>query len=113
MDQGYAMKWAQGKISDSDYFAGIRYLIQHGFLERATQAQTAPVSSNIIQQPKNCQDRNFPKVDWHGCNFSGAQLSHIEISNSNLEGVNLSYANLYKAYAVNAALKHAIWITLI
>src|SRR5579872_1944680 len=109
-------KWvAEGKISESDYIEEIQYVLQHGWLrlEPKEEAGNPPgrltPSLETIQagQPKNCQDVNFPKVDWSNCNFSGAPLSNADLHDANLVGINLSGADLEKAYLLNTHLENS------
>jgi uncharacterized protein YjbI with pentapeptide repeats len=59
-----------------------------------------------------CDDKAEPKVDWHGCDRHGANLSGAKLSGANLSGAKLSGANLTNAklnyvYLVGAKLTDA------
>ena len=111
-----AKLWVEGKISDGQYLQGISLFVQNRFLsswmpqENSTivkPSQNMTQSSLPYQKSKNCNDQNFPLVDWHGCDHSNAYLSHADLNNANLQGVNLSHANLLKAYLTEAHLNNA------
>src|SRR6476660_1027264 len=57
--------WSEGKISDSEYVSGIKYLIQHGMIQ--LEPKKNPAIKTIDVPDKNCLDRTFPKVNWANC----------------------------------------------
>ncbi len=66
-------------------------------LSSNTQSNKTISASNIISHSKNCNDQNFPMVNWNGCDYSGAYLSHADLSDAELEGTDLSHSDLMKA----------------
>jgi len=102
-------KWlADGKISDSEFMAGIKYLIQHQIIQLSSNQNVLATSSISISSPaKHCLDRTFTKVDWSNCNFSGANLKKVNLANSNLMGIDFSNANLEKAFLVKTNMEGA------
>ena len=109
--------WADGKISDSEYLEGIKYLIQHKIIQLSSKQNLLTTNSSSISSmakpplssapAKNCLDRTFPKVDWSNCDFSGANLKKADLAMSNLRGINFSNANLEKAYLFKTNLRGA------
>ncbi|MDE1727443.1 MAG: pentapeptide repeat-containing protein, partial [Thaumarchaeota archaeon] len=109
--------WVEGKISDQQYLAGISLIIKDGLLQSWTTSQnsiTVHSSQNVTRQSsisypksKNCNDLNFPRVDWSGCDHSNAYLNHANLNNANLQETNLSHANLIKADLNSANLQKA------
>ncbi len=55
-----------------------------------------------------CGDAPAPGVDWSNCSFGFADLADIDVSNSNLRGVDLSYAILFRANMASVDLRDAI-----
>ena len=101
---------SQGKISNSEYIQAVEYALKQGLLQRQTAEELTEVvtPSSTPDKDDKCWDRNFPNVDWHGCDMSGMNLNHADLDDANLEGVNLSHATLFKANLAEAHLDNAI-----
>jgi len=124
--------WLSGNIDDQEFMQAIHDLITNSSSSAQVQAnqvmptnetlqsETSAMSGGMKQtnspstssattlQSKDCDDTNFPKVDWSGCDKSNSYLNHADLDDANLEGVNLSHANLFKADLAEAHLENAI-----
>ncbi|MGI0102763.1 MAG: pentapeptide repeat-containing protein, partial [Nitrosotalea sp.] len=94
-----AKLWVAGKMTDKQYVDSIRLFVQNDILSSTVPVQgnltVSQSSSNVVPEltvphSKNCNDQNFPRVDWSGCDHSNAYLSHANLNNANLQRTNLS-----------------------
>lgn len=107
---GTVERWqAQGEITGIEYRQEIKYLVSEGVLtgEAGEELLEAAEPNRVADGDDRCWDRNFPKVDWSGCDFSGKNLNHEDLADADLAGADFSYANLEKAYLVGANLEDA------
>jgi hypothetical protein len=103
-------RWdVQGKISNSEYTQAIEYTLKQGFLQRDTAEELVEMVKPdlTLDADDKCWDRNFPKVNWSGCDFSGMNLNHADLADANLVGTNFANANLEKADLVEANLANS------
>src|SRR4029077_7405222 len=90
----HTARWnVQGKITNSEYNNTIKYLLNHGFISKESAEELLElVQPNLAPDADDkCRDRNFPIVNWSNCDFSEANLNHINLHNSNLSYTNFEH----------------------
>ncbi len=100
-------RWeTQGKISYSEYSDTIQYLFKQGLLQRESAEELVEaIQPNLTpDRDDKCRDRNFPNVNWAGCDFSETNLNHANLVDANLAGTSFEHANINKAYLFRANL---------
>src|SRR5574340_1715338 len=100
---------SQGKITNSEYTQAVEYSLKQGFLQRQIAEELIEIvnPSSTPDEDDKCWDKNFPKVNWSGCDFSEKNLNHADLAHANLDGTNFANANLAKASRIEANLEHS------
>ncbi len=96
-----AIKWLEENMTGTQYIDFIRMFVQNYTLSQPAQVNsTGSPSAQIASKgladltSKNCNDINFPKVDWSSCDYTGKNLSHAELAGATLAGTDFANANL-------------------
>ena len=101
--KGNASLWLTGKMDDQQFVSEIHNLIT--LWSSARNVTKVFTTRPIVQHADNCNDANYQRVNWSGCDHSHENLNHINLNTANWDGTNLSHANIEKADLVQANLQ--------
>ena len=100
------------QAADSDQLDGMDSSEFLGVFDQATDSDKLDGKDSSEFVTTNCIGFPHVRVDWHGCdlrgaNLTGANLSLADLTNANLSVADLTYANLSVADLTNANLSVA------